>query len=57
MSWWRERESRELVPLNMGQSEAEWKATIIRIITYGVDVTPQEKEILVKYVASHFGRR
>jgi len=45
------------LPLALRQSEAEWNATISRMITYGVDITPQEQEILVQYAAKHFGRR
>ena len=57
MSWWLERESRDLLPLNMRQSEAEWKATMSRMITYGAHKTHQEQEISVQYAAKHFGRR
>lgn len=37
------------------QSEADWRSSVTRMVSYGVDLTPQEIDQLVGYLAENFG--
>ena len=40
---------------NARKSEPEWNETIRRMTDYGTEITTEERQVLVNYVASHFG--
>ena len=44
------------IPKNARKSKKVWDETVTRMIAKGAKISPEEKKVLVKYLAKHYRR-
>ena len=44
------------IPKNARKSKSDWKETVTRMIDKGARLSPEEKKILINYLAKHYRR-